>query len=242
MKKALILLIFFDACGQINPTAQQLVDNSLAYYGGDHWDRAQLSFQFRNHRYVLQRDFGNFIYTRLALNDSLPYKDVLTSSGNFTRTLHGQKIILSDSMANVYTSSVNSVLYFVQIPYVLNDAAVVKERLPDCVIAGQNYFTLKITFAQEGGGEDFQDEFRYWMHQDTYAIDYMAYNYQTSGGGTRFRVATAQKNIAGMIVQDYANYKADTQFSPLDSLPSYFQQGKLQKVSTIVNTDWTLMD
>ncbi len=239
MKKFVILFFLVAACQPIEPSAQTIIDQSIARYGGSEWSQAHLNFRFRNHTYTLKRDHQNFIYTRQSLDDSLPYKDVITSSGAFTRTLNELPIALSDSLKQLYASSVNSVLYFVQLPYILNDGAVIKERLMDSEIAGQSYYTLKITFQQEGGGEDYRDAFRYWIHQTTYEIDYMAYNYQTSGGGTRFRVTTSKNKVAGLTVQDYDNYKADEKFPPLDSLPVYFERGNLQKVSSIINTDWT---
>lgn len=238
MKKFVLLFFLVAACQPIGPSAQTIIDQAIARYGGSEWGQVHLNFRFRNHSYTLERDHQNFIYTRQSLNDSMPYKDVLTSSGDFTRTLYEQPIALSDSLKQLYASSVNSVLYFVQLPYILNDGAVIKERLVDSEIAGQPYYTVKITFQQAGGGEDYRDEFRYWIHQTTYEIDYMAYNYQTSGGGTRFRVTTSKNKVAGLTVQDYDNYKAREKFPPLDSLPVYFERGDLQKVSSIINTDW----
>ena len=87
---------------------------------------------------------------------------------------------------------------------------------------------LKVTFKEEGGGEDFQDEYRYWINQKNHEIDYLAYNYLTDGGGTRFRRAINKRKIVGIFFQDYVNYKPFQKFEQLDSLPSLFEQERVR--------------
>ena len=221
-------------------SAQKIVDASIEAYGGNAWDALHLEFKFRNHRYHLKRNQDRFIYVRTALEGEAPYTDSLWSDGRFLRYRNAAAVQLSDSLKKVYSASVNSVLYFVQIPHILNDAAVIKTQLPDQSINGKTYHSIKITFQQEGGGEDFQDEFRYWIDPKTFAIDYMAYNYLTDGGGTRFRVAYNQRTIGPIWVQDYRNLKPNGTFTPLDSLPKLFESGKLQQLSVIENTNWEI--
>ena len=38
-----------------------------------------------------------------------------------------------------------------------------------------------MTFKENGGGKDYQDEFRYWININNGQIDYLAYNYLTEG-------------------------------------------------------------
>jgi hypothetical protein len=99
----------------------------------------------------------------------------------------------------------------------------------------KSYWSIKVTFQKDGGGEDFQDEYRYWINQETYEVDFLAYNYQTDGGGTRFRKAINRREIDGFLFQDYENYKPSKKFEPLDSLPVLFEQGYLKQVSLIRN-------
>ena len=78
------------------------------------------------------------------------------------------------------------------------------------------------------------------INKETFQIDYLAYNYLTDGGGTRFRKAQNKRNIEGFWFQDYLNFKPLLPFPALDSLPIYFEQGKLQKVSQIENKNITV--
>ena len=66
-------------------------------------------------------------------------------------------------------------------------------------------------------------------------LDYLAYNYLTEGGGTRFRQAVNKQLNKGFIFQDYINFKPNVKFVSLDSLPILFEAGNLIKVSNIKN-------
>jgi hypothetical protein len=135
-----------------------------------------------------------------------------------------------------YTSSVNSVLYFVQLPYLLNDPAVIKSYEGTQKVLGETYDVLKVTFRPSGGGEDFQDEYRYWFHEKTHLLDFLAYNYETDGGGVRFRKAYNRSERGGILFQDYVNYEVPVG-TPLQKIPALFEAGKLKELSRIVNTD-----
>ena len=79
-----------------------------------------------------------------------------------------------------------------------------------------------------------QDVYYYWIHQESYLIDYLAYSFQNDGGGTRFRKAVNRRNIDGVIFQDYENYRPVEKFVPLESLPDLFIQNQLILVSHIL--------
>jgi hypothetical protein len=159
----------------------------------------------------------------------------MTSDKMLQRYENNILVSLQDSIQNVYSNSLNSVMYFFQLPKPLLDPAAKVLLIENKEISGALYWTLKVTFNQEGGGDDFQDEFRYWINQDNYQIDFMAYNYLTDGGGTRFRKAINKRKIKGFLFQDYINYKSREKFANLDSLPVLFQQGELNELSLIEN-------
>ena len=231
----LILTFFIQTCSAPNSLSpQQIIDKCIAYYGGNQWEKLHLGFTFRNHQYTLYRNSNKFIYTRTSITEN-PIVDSLFFTGTFKRYQEGLPLKVSDSMKKVYAASVNSVLYFFQIPKVLNDPAVIKERLEDAEIMGKNYHTLRITFGKEGGGSDFEDEFRYWINTHSFAIDYFAYSYQTDGGGTRFRSVKDRVAKYDMQFQNYLNYQPLSKNTPLDSLPYFFSNGDLLLVSEIVN-------
>ena len=149
----------------------------------------------------------------------------------------------SDTMAVKYRNSINSVHYFSVLPYGLNDKAVQKKLLPSSVVAGKDYYKIMITFSEDGGGEDFEDVFVYWIGKEDFLIDYLAYSFHTNGGGKRFRVLKEQCNIKGIRFVDYHNYKPIDLEIPLIDLDLAFDKKQLKKVSEIIleNIEVTLL-
>ena len=153
------------------------------------------------------------------------------------RTLNAQRVTLDQVKAHKTKEAVNSVLYFFQLPLGLNDQAVQKQYVGDDEIKGKKYHIVKVTFQQEGGGTDFQDEYLYWINQEDFYIDYLAYNYVVNGGGVRFREAINRRIVSDMVFQDYINYKPADKTTPLTSLSGLFEEGKLKELSRIISED-----
>ena len=215
-------------------TAQDIVDASIQYYGQDQWDQVAINFQFRQHNYALNRKHKSVVYVRQSKKQPV-ITDSLFNHKRLVRYQETQPSVLSDSLQQRYSASVNAVLYFFQLPRVLNDPAAIKERMANTTILGKTYHAVKVTFAQEGGGTDYEDEFRYWFDPETYAIDFMAYRYWTDGGGVRFRAAKNKRAMGQAIFQDYSNYKPATTDVSLDDLPALYASEQLIEVSQIEN-------
>jgi len=196
----------------------------------------KVSFDFRDRTYTLRRGKGSYTYIRAWQDDSLGFvQDILINSKDFTRFQDGDTVVLNDKLSGKYASSVNSVFYFFQIPYVLNDGGVIKKYIGEFEIKGEPYLGVQITFSEKGGGEDHDDVFLYWIHEEFSTIDFFAYSYIRDGGGVRFREAINRRKAGGLLVQDYVNYKAEKS-TPLMNLPDLFHQGKLKELSKIENT------
>ncbi len=214
--------------------AQRIVDRSIIAHWGEGWDTIEMEFDFRDIHYMLERGTDGFIYSREFLDsDSRVIKDVLTDE-SFQRYIDGEAVEVSSSREKAYSNSVNSVIYFNLLPVVLNDKAVKKQFIGDVEMGGKTYHLLQITFREEGGGEDFDDIYLYWIEKETYLIDYLAYEFYVDGGGKRFREAINRREINGVQFQDYNNYKADDA-GDLFIVDDLFREGKLELLSEIIN-------
>jgi len=232
-KTFLFCLLLFTACQYpCSSTAEAVIEKSIAAHGLE-VPSYEIDFDFRDYHYTLKRDQGFYSYARQTLKEEKKIVDLMTSAAALQRFENDREISLQDSIRRLYSNSLNSVMYFFQLPKPLQDPAVKAQLLVPMTIEGNRYWTLKISFDQEGGGDDFQDEFRYWINQKNHQIDYLAYNYLTDGGGTRFRKALNKRKQQGFLFQDYINFKPDTKFPPLDSLPRLLEQDKLIEVSRI---------
>lgn len=228
--------IVFISCEQQEKklTAQQIIDKAIENAGGEKYKKADIEFQFREAYYTSSRNNGYYTFTRTIKDSIGEAKDVLNNEG-FTR-YRGESIEkLHDTLTTAFSESVNAVHYFVQLPYGLNDAAVNKELLGVDQVEGEPYYEIRVTFEQEGGGADHEDEYLYWIHKDNFTVDYLAYRFFVNDGGIRFREAYNPRTKKGIRFVDYENYKTDDLSTPLEELDELFEAGKLLKVSTIEN-------
>lgn len=231
---ALTVLLTLAACTE-TPTAQLIVDRAIEAHGGDHLDGTVIRFVFRDRRFTLRHDDGLFRYERTFPDSSVQIHDVFDNEG-VRREIEGRRVELSDSMRNSVLSGVNSVSYFLLLPFKLNDPAVRKRYLGTATIGGEPYEKVEITFEQEGGGRDYRDRFVYWFHRDRHTMDYFAYDFEEDGGGTRFREVVRPREIGGILFADHMNYTSELFSVPGDSIEHYdraFEEGNVRLVSEI---------
>lgn len=236
----LLLALFSLGCAEKEkPKAQAVVDAAIAAHGGQRLDQGIVTFTLRDRQYRALRDNGAYVYSRTFTDDSTGQRihDVLSNS-SFKRTADDKPVELPQERQEAFSASVNSVIYFALLPYFLNDAAVQKKYVGEATIKGEPYHEVQVTFAAEGGGEDHEDVYVYWIHQQRNTMDYLAYNFKEEDGsiGTRFREATNVREVGGVRFQDYINYTSKEDF-PLDNYDRAFEAGKLEKVSDIILED-----
>lgn len=228
---ACLLILSFISCNKPKNTftAQEIIDKSILASGTHKLKNAILGFNFRDKFYRAKRTKGTFTLTRTF--DSIT--DVLSNTG-FQRLINKKPVTLSDSIANNYANAVNSVHYFAVLPLGLNDKAVIKQLLPSSTIKNKEYYKIQISFKENGGGEDHQDVFIYWIDKKDFLIDYLAYAYQTNGGGKRFRALKEAQFSNGIQFANYDNYKPLDKNTSLINLDNAFNNNQLEKVSEIV--------
>ena len=122
----LFSIILLASCNRISKE-QAIVDKSIETHFNNGLEKVFISFTFRNRKYTVKRTKDEFTYTRTFNDSSDLVKDILVNSTDFTRLINGDTTPVSEEWSRKYTSSVNSVLYFMQLPYLLNDPAVEKK-------------------------------------------------------------------------------------------------------------------
>jgi hypothetical protein len=227
-----------DAPAPDPPSAAAVVDSAVAAHGGTVLDRAVVQFRFRGDRYRIRQADGRFHFRR-TYTDSLErtVHDGLTNDGPY-RVVDGDTVALSDAERRAVRTTVNSVSYFALLPHPLQDPAVQPSYSGRDTIDGVPYHRLRVTFQQEGGGQDWEDVFFYWFRTDSYAMDYLAYAYglgsEETDPGTRFREAYNVRRVNGARFADYRNYTADTlRPTQMAQYPTLRAQDALELVSRI---------
>ncbi|GAA4274677.1 DUF6503 family protein [Aquimarina gracilis] len=230
----LFLILIFSSLGWISIqfSAQEIVDKAIQNAGGARYDNAIIHFTFRGKRYRSKRDEGIYQLERFVDGPKGVIHDIVSNVG-LERTIENCPIQVEDSLVTKISDGVNSVHYFATLPYGLNAPAVKKELIGESTVNKNQYYKIKVTFDQEGGGTDFEDEFLYWIHKQNFTVDYLAYKYAVNGGGIRFREAYNPRVINGIRFIDYNNYKTDNLKTPLDNLDVLFEKSKLELLSKI---------
>ena len=213
--------------------ANKIIDESIQVSGGHKIDTSVIEFNFRDINYKATRLGGKFKLERVFLDSIGEIRDVLSNNG-LDRYINESLVNLPDSMATKYSASVNSVHYFAVLPYGLDGKAVNKTYVNKVDIKGKSYHKIKVTFNEEGGGEDFEDVFMYWVNTVTSKVDYLAYSYnEDDGKGLRFREAYNERYVKGIRFVDYNNYKPKDNTSKLEELDKQFIDNKLELLSKI---------
>lgn len=230
----LLSIILFFAC----TTSQKAISiantplaTAIKSHGGKKYETAHIGFTFRKKAYTFKNNGGAYEYTRTEVKDGQEIFDVLNNDG-FKRSVDGAIQTLTDKKSLSYGNSLNSVIYFAQLPYKLDDPAVTQIAKGTTTIKGKNYAIVQVSFAEEGGGTDHDDTYYYWVNQSTNIIDYLAYDFHVNGGGVRFRSAYNPRKVDGIHFQDYVNYKAPVG-TPLADLPAMYEKGELKELSKI---------
>ncbi|MEO6348154.1 MAG: DUF6503 family protein [Aquaticitalea sp.] len=220
--------------------ANDIIKESIEVSGGNIIDSSSIKFDFRDIHYKAVRNNGDFLLARLTVKDTDTIFDLLRNNG-FERFINDSLITVPDSMATKYSASINSVHYFSVLPYGLDGKAVNKTYLNTVEINGKNYHKIKVTFNQDGGGEDYEDEFIYWVNTKTFKIDYLAYTYdEADGKGLRFREAFNERYVNGVRFVDYNNFKPKDNNATLENLDRLFTENRLEWLSKIELKDVTV--
>lgn len=215
--------------------AIQIVEQSIEAHGGKNYRDMDVSFDFRQFRVHLKQNGGVFLYERTS-KDSMNNEihDILTNN-SYTRKVNGKKQVLSQKETDKYKEGLNAIAYFALLPYKLSEPAVNLKYLGEIAVENKEYDKIGVSFDVAGGGKDHQDEFCYWINQDSHTMDYLAY----ARGGPRFRKATKREKVYGIIFQDYENYEvADSTLATFD-YDKAFIAGNVKLLSKIEQQNYS---
>jgi len=232
---SVVLMFGLISCQPNNPDAQQIIDEVILKHGGMRYENSKISFDFRGKHFSRKRSDGKFIYRKVSTDTSGIITVDEMDNNIFDRGVDGKLMELSDKEREGGRASLNSVIYFALLPFRLNDESVGKKYLGTYNVKGSDYIKVEITFAQEGGGEDFDDIYVYWIHEQNKTLDYLAYSFaERKTTGYRFRSFYNRREVNGIIFQDYENYKPENSadFYPGD-MDRMFADGSLELLSKI---------
>ncbi|NBB20959.1 hypothetical protein GVN20_16445 [Runella sp. CRIBMP] len=218
----------------VDKKAKEIVDKCIEAHGGKNYETFDVSFDFRKFKVHLKQTGTQFIYERTT-TDSLNnvYHDILTNE-SFVRKRNDTTQVLSKKDEDKYREGTNAIAYFVLLPFKLSEPAVILKYVGEISIDNQKYHKIRVTFEQEGGGKDHEDEFCYWINQSTNMLDYLSY----ANGGPRLRKAVKRDTIGGIVFQNYENYEILDKTIPTTEYDKAFLEGKSKLLSMIEQSNY----
>lgn len=212
-------------------TADNIIAKAISRHGGEAYDNIEVEFDFRKRHFRAKISEGQYVYERTFKSQEGDITDVW-SNNEFKRMINEKEIRLRQENRRTFQTATNSVIYFALLPFNLDDPVVNRQLMNSVEIKGEPYHKVEITFGENGGGEDFENVYIYWIHEEHYTVDYLAYGFYINGGGVRFREAYNAREIEGIRFQDYKNYTIRKDF-PVQELDYAFEIGELELVSDI---------
>jgi hypothetical protein len=219
---------------EANRQARAIINEAIIADGLEGMDEAAFAFRFRDKEYRYQKTNRTYTYERWWTDSmtNVVTRDVLNNDG-LVRYIDGQVVDITEKKRKAYSNSVNSVIYFAFMPWVLGDPAVIPTYLGRDTIKGEVLDQIEIAFAKDNGGEDAEDEYMYWFTPDTRQLKYLAYSHP-GGKAPRLRQAHNERRVAGVLIRDYHNYNTPgNKARSIKALPAAFNAGELNLLSEI---------
>jgi len=147
-----LITITFFSCQQNNSSgtdssiskADGIVDKAMNAHGSSNLLDQKVSFTFRKKQYSVERSADKYIY-RHSFSDSLGKRDFeLINSSQISAKYNDTPGTLSGKQAAALREGINSVLYFIQLPYGLKDGAVTLFLLPSSKKVEEKIFKTNI--------------------------------------------------------------------------------------------------
>lgn len=229
----LAVSVSLQSCGEGEEklSADQIIQKAIERHGGDKYNNMEVDFDFRNRHFRAKISDGQYVYERTFRGKDGLVTDVW-SNDKFKRMIDQKEVKLDRENLRSNRTATNSVIYFALLPFKLNDPVVNRQLMRSVKIKDKSYYKVEMTYDQNGGGEDFEDVYVYWISKESFTIDYLAYSFNINGGGVRFREAYNQREIEGIRFQDYRNYTIDKDF-PAQELDYAFETNQLKLLSEI---------
>ncbi|OEK01306.1 hypothetical protein BFP97_07165 [Roseivirga sp. 4D4] len=226
-------LVCLESCGDDKQklTADQIIQKAVERHGGEKYNNMEVEFDFRKRHFRAKISNGEYVYERSFRSKEGWVTDVW-SNDKFKRMIDEKEIKLDQENLRTYRTATNSVIYFALLPFNLDDPVVNRQLMRSVDINDKAYYKVEVTYGQNGGGEDFENVYVYWIDKEDFTIDFLAYGYNINGGGVRFREAYNQREVNGVRFQDYRNYTIDKDF-PAQELDYAFQTDQLRLLSII---------
>jgi len=209
-----ILLFSFFSCKEESKRtavvdADTLLENTINAHGGNLYKNSIISFKFKSFNYTLKRDDNDYEYQMIREEKDV-LKEAKTFNGGFEYFEDGEQKELSARLSSMFTNRINSMAYWIYIPYEFSTNDAIKEYIGKDVLRGNEYHKLKITYRQFEGLPEDDRIYILWIDTKKFEIDFVAVGNLNDTNGKKFYAAGNKRKIKGMLFSDYEMYNTKT--------------------------------
>ncbi len=208
-----------------------LVDRSIEHHGGPALERSTVALTVTS----LSGSFDVVVEPGAAfeyqVNREVRGKREVTvhTNDNVTRTLDGQPVVLDGDDQQRARDFVSQRVYFLFLPYRLNDPSVWKQDLGAEDWEGRRLRKVKVSF-DAGSSSSASSEYLYWYDPDSSELVQFAYSFE---GGLRFRRLENVRPIDGILFADHQNYAIDGSGMSVDVITPDYLRDQMPLLSEI---------
>jgi len=219
-----------------------IVDRSIEFHGGELFQRSasQLRVCSRSGCYavVSRIDGGLFdLQAEGTVRDEV--RRVRVTNDTVELWHDGVPTEVDSEWLQTLRNWVMARVYFVYLPYRLNDGSVFKRDLGLEVWEGRSLHKVKVTFTP-GSSSGADDEFLYWFDPETGRLEQFAYSYAGDPGGLRFRRAFNFRRVGGMLFYDQKNWGVEGPSLNVDDIsPKVIETWRLVSTVTVEDIEVT---
>jgi hypothetical protein len=217
-----------------------IVDRSIEHHGGAAYTASEVSL-------------------RLCSANGCFDLDVVTDGGRFTHTVEGEdgrRVRATNDTVEAWQGGVakpvapedearqrrfvSARVYFVFLPYRLNDPGVEKLDLGIVDWEGRPLHKVRVRFESRPAGGDqgaetgqTSDEYMYWFDPESGQVVYFAYDFVGDPSGLRFRRAIDYRRIGGILFFDQENIGLDGDGLDVGQVDPRFVAERLHPISRV---------
>ena len=217
-----------------------IVDRAIEYHGGELFEqsRVRLTVASRSGSFDVDSstsgDRFEYLIRESNASDAREYR---RDNAALEVTEGGQPMEMDEAERARAESYVNQRMYFLFLPYKLNDPGTYKEDEGLEEWNGRQLHRVLVSF-EPGTSDGADSAYVYWFDPETARLEQFAYDY-SGGTGLRFRVLTNYRRIGGLLFYDADNYGLNTRDGGLtvdDIDPAYVEE-ELPLVSRVEHRD-----
>lgn len=193
-----------------SPTRERLevIDRSIEFHGGEKYQRSSTELEMcsKSGCYQLGSRIDGGLFELEAEGPAAGYRRRARITNDTVELWQdGTEIELSEADKTSIRDWVMARIYFVFLPYRLNDGSVLKQDQGSEVWGHRLLHRVKVTFVP-GSSSGADDEFLLWFDPESGRLEQFAYSFAGNPGGLRFRRAFNFRRVGGILFFDQDNW------------------------------------